>query len=61
MAGFVFRCPNKDQHVQGWSAEDVSDDGDTYVPVRCTACRRVHHVNLTNGKVLGGAGAADDE
>jgi hypothetical protein len=58
MALFLFRCPFTNRRVQGWSAEDVSDDGDIYLPVECVACRRVHHVKPTTGKVLGGG---DDE
>jgi len=53
MAAFVFRCPNKNVRVQGWTAEDTSDDDAAYAPVQCTACGRVHYVNLTTGKVLG--------
>jgi len=26
MAPFLYRCPNTGQHVQGWSAEEVSPD-----------------------------------
>jgi hypothetical protein len=54
MATLVFRCPFTSQRVQGWSAEDVSDDRDIYLPVECVACRCVHHVNPATGKVLGG-------
>jgi hypothetical protein len=54
MATFIFRCPFTSQRVQGWSAEGVSDDGDVYLPVECAACRGVHHVNPSTGKVLGG-------
>ena len=53
MAPFLFRCPNTDCHVQGWSAEAVPENGNTFVPVRCLACDQVHHVNLATGKVLG--------
>ena len=59
MAIFIFRCPKTDRNVQGWiAAEDVPEDGNTYTPVQCTACRRVHRVNLLTGRVLGGD---DDE
>ena len=53
MATFLFRCPNTKQTVQGWSADEPSAEGDTYVPVQCVACRRVHHVNPAKGRVLG--------
>jgi len=53
MAMFVFRCPNKKQNVQGFAADDASQDSNTYLPVRCTACRRLHHVNPATARVLG--------
>ena len=58
MATFVFHCPNKNLRVQGWTAEDVSDDGSAYAPVQCVACRRLHYVNPTAGRVLG---STDDD
>jgi hypothetical protein len=39
--------------VQGWSADDVTDDDATYQSFECTFCTRVHLVNLKTGKVLG--------
>ena len=36
--------------VQGWSADEVTDDNDDDT----TFCTRVHLVNLKTGKVLGG-------
>jgi hypothetical protein len=53
MATFLFRCPNTKQNVQGWSADEPPAQADTYVPVQCMACRRTHHVNPVNGRVLG--------
>jgi hypothetical protein len=53
MAPFIFRCPNTGLHMQGWSAEDVSDDRETYEAMTCTACRQLHFVNRATGKVLG--------
>ena len=50
---FHYRCPSTGQTVQGWSADDVSDDGDEYQSVACLACAQVHLVNLKTGKVLG--------
>jgi hypothetical protein len=44
-------------HVQAWIADDPSDDN-TYATVSCMACRQVHLVNPSTGKVLG---AADDD
>ena len=54
MAPFLFRCPNTGRTVQGWSADEVTDDDDaTYQSFECTFCTRVHLVNLMTGKVLG--------
>ena len=50
---FLYRCPNTGQNVQGWSADEVTDDDDTYQSVECVACTRVHLVNVETGKVLG--------
>jgi hypothetical protein len=51
---FLYRCPNTGQNVQGWSADEVTDDDDdTYQSFPCIACTRVHMVNLKTGKVLG--------
>lgn len=50
----LFRCPNTGYLVQGWIAEDVSEDEeDTYRSVTCLACERMHLVDPKNGKVLG--------
>jgi hypothetical protein len=53
MPAFIFRCPNTGKNVQGFTAEDVSDDADAYQTLTCLACRQVHLVNPANGKVLG--------
>ena len=37
----------------GWSADEVTDDDDTYQSFECMACTRVHLVNMKTGKVLG--------
>ena len=52
MASFLYRCPNTGQTVQGWSAEEVTDD-DAYELVTCLTCTRVHLINPRTGKVLG--------
>jgi hypothetical protein len=54
MATFVYRCPNTGMNVQGWVAEDPTINGETYQPIVCTICARLHLVNPKNGKVLGG-------
>jgi hypothetical protein len=54
MATVIFRCPTTGKNVQAWFADDVSaDNGETYDPVTCIACRRVHLVNRVTGKTLG--------
>ncbi len=55
MAPFLYRCPNTGLRAQGFVAEDVSDDADTYESVTCLACQQVHLVNPATGKVLGEA------
>ena len=58
MATLLFTCPSTGARVQGWFADDGSeDDGETYEGVTCLACRQVHMVNSRTGKVLG----ADEE
>jgi hypothetical protein len=58
MATIVFRCPNMGVHVQGWFADDGTENGgDTYESVLCTACRNLHLVNRKTGRILG----ADDD
>jgi hypothetical protein len=55
---FLYRCPNTGQAVQGWSAEEVSDqdDADAYQSVDCLVCTRVHLINLKTGKTPGEQG-----
>jgi len=57
LAVFLYRCPTTGHRVQGFVAEEVSEDADTYESITCLACRQVHLVNPANGKVLG----ADEE
>jgi hypothetical protein len=59
MATRVFLWPHTGQRVQGWFAEDGSEDagGETYEGVSCLACNQFHMVNRRTGKVLG----ADEE
>jgi hypothetical protein len=43
MAPLIFRCPTTGQNVQAWFADEASaNNGETYDPVTCIACRRVH-------------------
>jgi hypothetical protein len=53
MAPFLFQCPNTGLNVQGWSAEEIPADSGIYLTTECLACRRVHLVNPTSGRVLG--------
>jgi hypothetical protein len=57
MATRVFLCPNTGDRVQGWFADNGSDDSETYEAVPCLACRQLHMVNPKTSKVLG----ADEE
>ena len=57
MAAFIYRCPTTGRNVQGWFADDVSEDeGETYEAVTCLACTRMHLVNRSTRKVLGADG-----
>jgi hypothetical protein len=51
MVPLTYRCPETGQQVQGWAADDLIG-WDSYEPVTCTACGRVHLVNPKSGKVL---------
>ena len=50
-AAILYSCPNTRQTVQGFVAEEVPDDA--YELITCLACRQIHFVNPTTGKVLG--------
>jgi hypothetical protein len=51
MPTFLYRCPTTRQIVQGFTTEEVG--GETYESITCLACRQLHFVNPTTGKVLG--------
>ena len=53
---FMYRCPKTGYRVQGFSAEDISEEHHIYEPVTCPACRQVHHVNPRTGAILGEKG-----
>ncbi len=58
MPPFLYRCPNTGLNVQGFVADDpTGGEAETYEPVTCIACTRVHLVNPRTGKV---AGTEDD-
>ena len=50
---FMYRCPKTGYRVQGFSAEDTSEDRHVYEPVTCPVCHQIHHVNPTTGATLG--------
>jgi hypothetical protein len=50
---FMYRCPNSGYRVQGFVAEDTSEDDHVYEPVTCPVCHQIHHVNPHTGVVLG--------
>jgi hypothetical protein len=52
MVFLTYRCPRTGLQVQGCAAADPLIDGEIYEPVTCTACGRIHLVNLKSGKVL---------
>ena len=52
MPPFLYRCPNTGLNVQAFVADDPTED-ESYEPITCTACTRVHLVNPKAGKVLG--------
>ena len=54
---FIYRCPNTGYRVQGFVADDTSDDAKDCQSITCLACQGVHLVDPTTGKVLG----AEDE
>jgi len=46
MATRLFLCPSTGHRVQGWFADNGSEDGGkTYEGVVCLACRQVHMIN----------------
>jgi len=51
MRPFLYRCPKTGHHVQGFTAEEVSED--EYEAITCLACGRIHLVSSTTGEVAG--------
>ncbi len=53
MRSFIYRCPTTGMNVQGWVAEDgTEDDESIYRTLDCPVCRRAHLVNPATGRVL---------
>jgi len=55
MVAFLYRCPATGYDVQGYVADDASEDEADFHPMICPACTRTHLVNPKTGKVLGAA------
>jgi hypothetical protein len=57
MPTFVYQCPTTGFKVQGFVEDYVADDPargeESFEPVTCTICTRIHLVNPKTGKVLG--------
>ena len=51
MAAFIYRCPHTKLRVQGFVANEITENTNTYEPVTCIMCQKVHHVNPFTGKV----------
>ena len=52
LGAFLYHCPIVGIRVQGWVADEPPADDDNYVTVTCLACRQVHLVKPSSGKVL---------
>ena len=50
---FIYRCPSTGLNVQGFAADAPAQDDETFEPVNCPICARVHLVNPKSGKVVG--------
>ena len=55
MANLIFKCPRTGLNVQHWLAEDAKpgDPDGSYDTVVCQACRGIHFINRSTGKLLG--------
>jgi hypothetical protein len=54
MASILFRCPVTGMPTHAWLSDTPPAGGaDTYESLSCPACRRLHLVNPSTGKVLG--------
>ena len=56
---FIYRCPTTGYRVQGFSAEDTSENRHTYEPVTYPVCHQVHYVNPVTAAVLGATVESD--
>jgi len=54
MVPFIYRSPITGRNVQGFFADELPPkETETYEPVTCVLCTRVHLVNRSTGKTLG--------
>jgi len=53
MITFLYRCPNTGYRVQGFVAEEATEDGGKFKPVQCVICQRLHLVRPETGEVMG--------
>ena len=51
MPTFLYRCPKTARTVQGWAADDPTEDRDE--TIECLACGGLHLVRPATGHVLG--------
>jgi hypothetical protein len=52
----LFKCPRLGVNVQHWLPKISSpDEPNSYAPVVCLACTRLHFVHRETGKLLGEA------
>ena len=49
---FLYRCPNTGYRVQGFVAQEISDNSESYEAIICIVCQRVHLVKPRTGKVV---------
>ena len=57
----LYRCPNTGQMIETSIGMTNTADEREYVPLRCTACGRVHLINLATGKLLAEKWRSDDD
>ena len=50
---FMYRCSKTGHRVQGFVAEDTSENRHVYEPVTGPVCHQIHHVNPHTGVILG--------
>jgi hypothetical protein len=49
----IFKCPQTSMDVQHWLADTADGEKEAYVSVVCLACKRLHFINSSTGKLLG--------